>query len=738
MAPGPSSGPGAWAPGHGARRAASATSPLVGPPGAEAPVATGAVTRSPSALRRVGLLLLVGIAYYLGARAGLSLALVADVVTPLWPPTGIAVVAFLVLGRWVWPAVTLAALATNLPAADSLVATLLAAVGNTAGPLVAATLLTAVGFRLQLDRQRDALAIVFLGALASMTISATVGTAALLVTDRIGSAQALTTWFVWWTGDAMGVLVVAPFLLALLQLRGPARWTAPQWAEAVAVNLLAVGTVLAAVLLAPGLLFLSLPVIGWAAWRLLLPGAAPAALVVSLVATWAAADARGPFEDTGTLSRMLVLQSFNACVALTSFFLAAIVADRRRADVALAAAARELGERLDRGTEALAAANVEIGQREAAARHERHIAETLRSTLVPEDLASVPGAGLAARYVPATSDVRVGGDWYDVIPLRGGLLGIAIGDVSGHGVQAAAAMAQVRMALRAYAVQDPSPATVVRSLNGLVCELSTPTMVTLTYAVLDPSTRELRLTSAGHPPGILIGPEGASRLSGAHSPPLGVTAELRAFEERHQLAAGVTLLLYTDGLVERRGESIGVGLDRLVAAVDDAHDEDLEALADRVLAGLVDPARLGDDVALVLLRTPPLGSGPLRMVVPAEARNLRGVRTALRGWLRDVGASSDDSDDLLVAAGEACANVVQHAYAEAASPGPMEIEARLDGDVVELEVRDRGRWRPPSARDGGWGTWLVEAVVDTVVVERTDTGTTVRVRRRIRASGGAA
>jgi serine phosphatase RsbU (regulator of sigma subunit)/anti-sigma regulatory factor (Ser/Thr protein kinase) len=715
---------------------ASTTGPLTGTADdAGAPAGPGARSSARGLLGTAGPLIGVAVAYYLGALLGLRLALVADIVTPLWPPTGIALVAFLVLGRKVWPAVTIAALAVNVPVADSWLAGVLMAAGNTLAPMFAAWLLTRVGFRRQLDRQEDAMAIVFLGALAGMTVSATVGTCALLLTRRIGSTQAPTTWFVWWTGDAMGVLLVAPFLLAL-PLLVRSRWTTARWVEAGTVLALALGTSLVAVLLSPATLFLTLPVIGWAAWRLLLPGVAPAALVVSLVATWAAAGGVGPFAETSTVTRMLVLQAFNACVALASFFLAALVAERQGADVALSAAAVELGERVDRGTEALAAANVEIGERQSEARHEREIAETLRRTLVPQRMVSVPGAGLSARYVPATSDVRVGGDWHDLLALRDGLIGIVIGDVAGHGIQAAAVMAQVRMAVRAYAVQDPSPASVVRSLHALVAELAAPTMVTLTYAILDPVSRRLSLTSAGHPPGVLIGPEGSRLLEGAHTPPLGVTLDLVTREEHHDLEPGMTLLLYTDGLIERRGESLAVGLARLLAEVDDAGEEDLETLADRVLAGLVDPHHLEDDVALVLLRTPLRAADSFEMTLPAEARNLRIVRTALRAWMREVGVSDTVIDDIIVACGEACANVVQHAYAEAPGPGPMQVETRVVDGSVELVVRDQGRWRPSSNRDGGWGRWLVQAVVESVDVERSTTGTTVRVRHRLDGTGG--
>src|SRR5207245_2705493 len=164
---------------------------------------------------RLAKILVVGLAYYVAARLGLRLSLIQKNVTPLWPPTGIALVAFLVLGRATWPGVALGAFLVNLPISTNAPAAAVTAVGNTLAPLVAATLLTRVGFRRQIDRLRDAVAIVVLAALLSMTISASIGTATLVVSGAIHARKFLSAWAVWWTGDAMGVLVVAPFRLSV-------------------------------------------------------------------------------------------------------------------------------------------------------------------------------------------------------------------------------------------------------------------------------------------------------------------------------------------------------------------------------------------------------------------------------------------------------------------------------------------------------------------------------------------
>ncbi|MFF0268286.1 SpoIIE family protein phosphatase [Kribbella sp. NPDC004536] len=525
-------------------------------------------------------LVLVGAAYYLGARLGLSLSLVARNVTPLWPPTGIALAAFLVLGRSMWPAVTLAALAVNLPISSGPVPALVTAAGNTLAPLAAAIVLERVGFRRELDRRRDALAIVFLGALASMTISATVGS--ITLTASKGLHDLAGAWAVWWTGDAMGVLAVTPFLLCLPLFRELEPWPLRRWLEAVLILVLTTVVTSWTTHTDQPLLFLVLPLLGWASWRLQLRGAAPAALIASLIATWSATHGRGPFAGMSLLSQMLTLQAFNATVALMSFFLAALVSERTRLASALMSAARQ-----------------QLSLEEARARREHTIAETLQRSLLPDRMPIIPGVAVAARYVPATADLHVGGDWYDVIQLRDGQIALVIGDVAGHGLQAAAAMAQLRMAVRAYAVHDPSPTTVMTGLHDLVNDLPMAELVTLLYVLYDPDTGSLRFSNAGHPPALLIDNGNTRYLEGGLAPPLGVLAQWQYTEATHHLPPGATLLLYTDGLIERRTRSIQEGLDQLETEA--TTHPDLETLCDHLLSTLLDN-EVADDIALIALR----------------------------------------------------------------------------------------------------------------------------------------
>ena len=285
-------------------------------------------------VRRMGLpsillqLAVVALAYWFAARFSLQLALVHGQVTPIWPPTGIALVAILIFGTRVWPAIFLAALAVNLPIGPSPLGAAAIAAGNTVAPLAASALLKRFGFRIELDRLRDAFAIIGLGALAAMTISATVGTFVLKLYGPATADTVWSTWAVWWAGDAMGVLLVAPFLLSLLP---NARAAAPTLRMALELaGLLVAISVVTFVLFQNRLRlkYLVFPLIMVAAWRFRLRGAAPAALIASGVAIWSAVHGTGPFATETLVQKMITLQVFNVCVALTSFVLAAFVEAR--------------------------------------------------------------------------------------------------------------------------------------------------------------------------------------------------------------------------------------------------------------------------------------------------------------------------------------------------------------------------------------------------------------------------
>lgn len=274
----------------------------------------------------------MAIVYWVVARLSLSLALVNGQVTPLWPPSGIALVAFVLFGRRMWPAIAVAAFAVNLPLGPSPAGAAAIAAGDTLAPLLASELLRRADFHHELDRMRDAIAIVVLGALLGMTASATIGASVLILSGRVPIASFAATWTVWWAGDAMGVLLVAPMLLSFVPRPGvlPLGW---RRSVELAGLLTGIGIVTYFLFENPYQIeYLVLPLIAIAAWRFRLAGAAPAALIASIIAAWAAVKSVGPFASESVIEKMVTLQAFNVSVSLASFLLAAFVDERQQID----------------------------------------------------------------------------------------------------------------------------------------------------------------------------------------------------------------------------------------------------------------------------------------------------------------------------------------------------------------------------------------------------------------------
>ncbi|MBB5781262.1 MASE1 domain-containing protein [Nonomuraea jabiensis] len=276
-------------------------------------------------------ILAVAIAYFVAAKLGLQQQLVRGQVTPLWPSTGIGLAALLLLGLRIWPGITLGAFLVNVSIGPTMAAVLGISMGNTLAPVCAYLLLERVGFRIELDRLRDALALVFLGAFAGMLVSATAGAGSLVLAGGLRPSDFWSTWSVWWTGDAMGVLVVTPLLLASRTTRMPRAAHPLRWVEGAALLLGTFLVTLAATVGPINLLFLVFPFLIWSALRFQLLGAAACALIASTVAIVSAAHHFGPFAQHDLLLNMVALQAFNGSAALTALLLAAIIAERDKA-----------------------------------------------------------------------------------------------------------------------------------------------------------------------------------------------------------------------------------------------------------------------------------------------------------------------------------------------------------------------------------------------------------------------
>ncbi|CAL9342506.1 Sensor histidine kinase RcsC [Streptomyces sp. enrichment culture] len=349
-----------------------------------------------------------------------------------------------------------------------------------------------------------------------------------------------------------------------------------------------------------------------------------------------------------------------------------------------------------------------------------------RAILGPSNLPD----GFAVRYEPATRPLEVGGDWYDTIPLPDGRIGIVVGDCVGRGLEAATVMGQLRSACRALLLQDASPAQTLMALDHFAAGVPGAKCTTVFCGVLDPGTGHLTYSSAGHPPGILAHPDGTTRLlEGGRSVPLAVRPGTPRPEGSCTVPARATLLLYTDGLVERRRRPLTAGIHQASEAVQAGRDTAVDDLATHVMRRLEPSGGYDDDVALLLYRHP----APLEMSFRAESSQLAPVRRALRSWLDQCQLPPHTVQNILVAAGEACANAIEHGHRDA--PGDtvrLRAEARVD--ALRLTIVDTGRWKTPQPEKNshrGRGMILMRALMQNVTVTPGPAGTTVDMHTRI-------
>jgi serine phosphatase RsbU (regulator of sigma subunit)/anti-sigma regulatory factor (Ser/Thr protein kinase) len=388
----------------------------------------------------------------------------------------------------------------------------------------------------------------------------------------------------------------------------------------------------------------------------------------------------------------------------------------------------------DTQREVLGALAAQAGQAlQRALLYERQLrtAELLQRGLLPQRLPAVPGIAMAARYAPGAEGMRVGGDWYDAIPVPGDRLALVVGDVMGKGVDAATRMSQLRGAVRVLAAVDPEPAAVAAGLDLMAAELAEDQIVTLVYLLLDPATGEGLIARMGHLPPVLVPAQGPPRvLDGAGSPPLGVPAARRE-QAPLTVEPGSVLVLFTDGLVEDRRTGLDVGLPALTAAARRLADAglDVEDFADEVLAlGTSDGGR-PDDVCVLVVRRDVGGAAPVAgsrldaaMTLPAEPASGAAARRFVERTLAGVPADGERLDTLVLLCSELVTNAVLHAAA------PSEVRLRLRDGRVRLEVHDPSPQVPlPRDQDGqdgraasGYGLALVAALADAWGVERGD------------------
>ncbi len=343
--------------------------------------------------------------------------------------------------------------------------------------------------------------------------------------------------------------------------------------------------------------------------------------------------------------------------------------------------------------------------------------------------ASLPG-GFAVRYHPASRPLQVGGDWYDVVNLDAGRVALIVGDCVGHGLAAATVMGQIRSACRALLLEKSSPSEVLAGLDRFAARVPGADCTTAFCAVLTLSTGELVYSSAGHPPAIMVHADGSSdMLESGQGFPLAVRAHQTRPEARVTMPARSTLLLYTDGLVERRGDSIADGMARAADLVNGGRSRELDELADELMFGLEPRGGYPDDVAILLYRQP----APLEMDFTADARHLAPSRAALRSWMTNAGVDPEQIQDMLLATGEAVANAIEHGHRDRPD-GTISLRATAVVDGLHVSVIDSGVWKIPRQVPNeyrGRGISLMRCLVQDLSIHSGEAGTTVHMYARI-------
>ncbi len=368
---------------------------------------------------------------------------------------------------------------------------------------------------------------------------------------------------------------------------------------------------------------------------------------------------------------------------------------------------------------------------------EHRIATELQERLLGLEVRS-RGAVVSAVYQPAEELMRVGGDWYTATTLEDSArIAVSVGDVVGHGLRGATVMSQLRSALGAAALATEDPSGVVDLLERYAMHVAGAECATVAYAVIDTDAGTVRYSCAGHPFPLLVAEDGSARyLRDGRRPPLASRAGVSPGRTGcSELPVGSLLLLYTDGLVERRGESLGASLDRLAAAAAGCARLAAGEVCRELLGRMAPVGGYSDDAAVVVAR--PVGSTPHSFVeaVPADPSSAAPLRHRLRAWLQGSCAQRFARPlvhDVLLGVGEAVNNAAEHGSGFDARR-IVTVEVFADGEGVSASVSDSGRWTSDSAASRresrrGRGLTLIHGLSDHVTIDRTMLGTRVTMR----------
>jgi integral membrane sensor domain MASE1 len=660
-------------------------------------------------LRASGWALLLALVYFASAKLGLALAFATPNVTAVWPPTGIALAALVLGGRGLWPGVLLGAFLANVTTDVPVYTAAGIAVGNTLEAVVGASLLERFGFRPSLQRLRDIFSLVVLAAVLSTALSATIGVASLSVGDSL-SEGALSTWRVWWLGDMGGDLLVATLIFVLVT-HWPYRDLPGSAAEALVLMLALVGIGLVVFSHDTPAAYLTFPVMVLAALRFLQPGASVAAVVLAAIAVTFTANDSGPFVRSSQDGSLLLAQGFSAIVGLTGLILATVTSQARQAE-----------------------------------RRAQHLAHELQAELLPPQLPEIPQFEAAGWYRAGMKGQEAGGDFYDVFEASPGRWVAVIGDVCGKGPEAASLTALARYTLRAGGRHATTPSDALRSLNEAILEQrSDQRFMTAVVVQLDVASPDhgVALSNGGHPAPLLVRARGqVEEVETEGGMLLGIYPDPDLIDQRLELLPGDMLVLFTDGLIERRDPNDApAGRMRAVlrASAGAGASETAARLAQFVMS---EEGKPDDDVAVVVLRRvhspeptgeatalSPGGSVAVELEpgpgCPADAR-------AALSPLVDVLAAEAYSD-LRLQVSELVTNSVRHAQLR---PGELiRLRVEVTGRLLRVEVSDPGEGfgatipQPTVGEPGGWGLFLTERLADRWGIDRDGGWTTVWLER---------
>jgi anti-sigma regulatory factor (Ser/Thr protein kinase) len=354
----------------------------------------------------------------------------------------------------------------------------------------------------------------------------------------------------------------------------------------------------------------------------------------------------------------------------------------------------------------------------------RELEETtvLQHAMLPQRLPVVPGLRLDSAYLPAATHGKVGGDWFDVFPIDGKLLGISIGDVAGHGLSAASTMAMLRQTMRVAARIEQQPSSVLRHVNRSLCADVPAALATAIFATLDCTSGVLRWSTAGHPPPIVVRPDRSVTFLDGEGLILGVDTQTTFNDFTLELGVGSALVLYTDGLVEVERDYLG-GAQALAEAVLAEYDESSAHIAENIQRRIFSRTAPRDDSAVLFLGVSSLGAvaSEKRHVWHLDARDSLSARRVKRAVLWQLAglAESPELPAVELIYGELLANVARH------TPGPATVTLEWHDDVPVLHVDDRGpafqmsiEAPADSMAESGRGFWLLSNYAAKLSVQR--------------------